>query len=264
MFIVYYDESGDDGTGPTSSPLFALTAAYLHHQNWQETYGELLEFRRWLRDEHGIPVKTEIKGKNLLLNKKPYRQFNISDNERIEIITRFCELFGSLKISIINTVINVRAILMTDEYDVLDNALKYSIQRIENDLQQRDPGTRFMIITDEGRIGKMRKTARKIQKFNWIPSRIDPGTSYRREIRLLIEDPIGKNSKQSYFIQMSDIIVYIVYLHKIHELGVGHFPNRLPVNHSKIIEWLDLMENSLNLEASREDPYGIVCYPNPI
>ena len=147
-------------------------------------------------------------------------------------------------------------------YNVLDRALTYSVQRIENDLKKLDPTKKFMIITDEGRVGKMRSTTRKIQKINFIPSRFG-SESYRQEIKSLIEDPLPKSSKQSYFIQFADLIAYIVFLYINQKLQISPKPNRLPeiIDNKKIINWMDRLEGSLNTEASSDDKYGVVCYP---
>lgn len=119
-----------------------------------------------------------------------------------------------------------------------------------------------MIITDEGRVGKMRSTTRKIQKINFIPSRFGTG-SYRQEVRSLIEDPLPKNSKESYFIQLSDSVAFIVYLYSIQKFNIGILHNRMPheIDKPKLLSWMDRMKSSLNLEASTDDEYGVVCYP---
>jgi len=98
-------------------------------------------------------------------------------------------------------------------YHVLKNALTYSIQRIENDLDKSFGSERFMIISDEGRISKMRDTARMLQRINYIPSQFNC-TSYRKEIKTLIEDPLPKNSKESYFIQLADLMAFVVSLYE--------------------------------------------------
>lgn len=205
----------------------------------------------------------EFHTKHFILNKNPYRKFQISDDDRLLIIKLFCELIFNLKLSIINVVINKENISPnTSSYNVLDNALKYSIQRIENDLKKIDPTKKFMIITDQGRIGKMRMTTRKMQRINFIPSKynIKP---YRQEIKSLIEDPLEKDSKESYFIQLTDLVSFIIYLYSVYKLGVGKIPNRIPrkVDKEKIIELLEKLKGSLNLNASKPDLYGVVYYP---
>ena len=262
MQIAYYDESGDDGYPTYSSEFFILSTLYLHYLNWQPIFETIVNFRRDLKSNFGIPVRTEMHTRHFLLNKKPFRSYDISDDDRVAIIGLFCDLIASLDLKIINVVI-VKPRIQKSTYPVLDTALKYSIQRIENDLNPaRNPQKKFMIITDPGRVGKMRKTSRRIQRINFIPSQYSP-TSYRKEIRTLIEDPLPKDSKESYFIQLADTVTLIVYLHSITQTGVGQFSNRMKniVSPTKVSEWMERLKPSLNLLASRQDPYGIVYYP---
>ena len=261
MYIAYYDESGDDGYPKYSSPLFVLSAIYLHYLNWKDIFKILSEFRRQLKKDFNLPMKMEFHTKHFILNKNPYRKLQISDDDRLLIIKLFCELISNLDISIINVVINKKNILSQD-YNVLDNALKYSIQRIENDLNKIDPSKKFMIITDQGRIGKMRMTARKIQKINFIPSKYN-SKPYRQEIKSLIEDPLEKNSKESYFIQLVDLVAFIIYIYSVNKLNVGKVSNRMPKNASMkyVIGLMERLKGSLNLNASKSEPYGVVYYP---
>lgn len=262
MRITYYDESGDDGFPLYSSPLFVLTGIYLHYMAWKGAYAAIRDFRSELRKRFGLPVKWEIHTSHLLLNKKPYDAMQLSVDERIRIIELCCELIASLDLKIVNVVI-VKSRIQNPDYRVLDTALTYSVQRIENDLRPAlHPENQFMIVTDSGRVGKMRKTTRKIQRYNPIPSKFGP-TTYRREIQSLIEDPLPKDSKESYFIQLADLVAYVVYLYAVTETGVGTFAKRMPpeVTPERVKLWLETLKPSLNLEASQSDPYGIVFYP---
>ncbi len=261
MILAYFDEAGDDGYPQTSSALFALTTIYLHYQNWKATFDSMREIRRYLKATYKLPMKMELHTRDLLLNKKPYGALNIPDDQRFGLVGDCCRSLATLDIRVINVVINKSTIISSD-YPILDNAFTYAIQRIENDLNSLDPSSKFMIIVDPGRVGKMRKTARRIQRVNFIPSRFS-AKPYRREIRRLIEDPLQKESSESYFIQFCDMISFIVYQFKQLELGVGTPPNRVRslLTRDKLIEWLDDLKPILNLRASTSDPYGIVCYP---
>lgn len=261
MYIAYYDESGDDGYPKYSSPLFVLSACCVQCLRWKDVFRDIRELREDLKGRFGLPVSLEFHTKPFILDKRPYRQLAISVRDRIEAVGLFCELVGRLQIRIVNVVINKKRI-RSGPYGVLDKALSYSIQRIENDLERIDPSERFMIIADQGREGKMRKTTRRIQRFNFIPSKFSP-QPYRKEIKLLIEDPFYRRSSESYLIQMSDLVAYIVSLHKTMEYGLGGLHNRLPteVDQQKVRHWMDSLKPSLNLEASRSDEYGVVCYP---
>lgn len=261
MYLAYYDETGDDGFPEYSSPLFVLTSLYIHYQDWKDGYDAIVKFRRQLHKDFGLPVKTELHTKKFILDKNPYNKFKLSIDDRLLIMDLFCDLIAGLPFKIVNVVIHKKKIEIA-KYDVLDKAFTYSIQRIENDLSKNNPPKKFIIITDNGRVGKMRYTARKIQNINFIPSKFNP-TPYRQEIKHLIEDPLPKDSKESYFIQMTDLVSYIIYVYKMETLKCGKHHNRMPkeINITKMTEWLEKLKGSLNLNAAPLDPYGIVCYP---
>ncbi|MDZ7861116.1 MAG: DUF3800 domain-containing protein [Candidatus Krumholzibacteriota bacterium] len=262
MHIAYYDESGDDGYPDYSSNLFILSSLYLHYSHWNEEYQRIYSFRKELKEKYSIPVKQEIHCKQLILNKNPFRDYGLPNEERIEIIDACCEFIGGLNAKIVNVVI-VKPKIKINDYDILDTALKYSVQRIENDLDpQKNPDSKFMIITDPGRVGKMKKTTRRIQRINYIPSKLSP-TPIRRDIQSLIEDPLQKDSKESYFIQLADIVTYIVYLYSISKSREKKYPNRLPkeIDGNTIIDWMNLLKPSLNTDASRKDEFGVKFHP---
>ncbi|MHC9540403.1 MAG: DUF3800 domain-containing protein [Vulcanimicrobiota bacterium] len=260
MYIAYYDETGDFGF-PGSSPLFVLSALYVHYLHWKDVFTRMQAFRKQVKIDFGLPVNVEMHTKAFLINKKPYRDYNISEEARILLIDLFCDLVAQLPVKNINVIINKKKV-RDSNYVIFERSFTYSIQRIENDLCRIDPMKRFLIITDEGNIGQMRAIARKIQRFNYIPSRFNPST-YRQEIKLLIEDPLSKDSKESYFIQMADMISYIVYLYGLHHCQAGNPHGRLPalIDRDKIEDWLDRLKNIINLDASPGTPFGIVCYP---
>ena len=255
------DESGDDGFPVYSSPAFVLTALYIDTADWQTTHSAVQMFRRSLKITHGLPARVEMHTKPFLCDKNPYREFGLSESTRLQIIEDYCRFIGSLPLKIINVGI-IKPRVKTESYQVLDNALTYLVQRIENDLRKTGPvGDKFLIITDPGRVGAMRYTTRKLQRYNPIPSKIHDGT-YREEIKTLIEDPIQKESDQSYFIQMADLVSYIVYLYVVSETKIAKFPNRLAgmISREVLIGWLDALSPVLNLKASTK-PYGLVIYP---
>jgi len=270
MYFSYIDESGDDGL-PGSSPLFVLSGVYLQSLNWQQIFGQLQTFRRSLKVTHGLPVRTEIHAKPLLRGKKPYNTLLSTNLQRRrlqakEILDRFCQQIATLPIKVINVVI------IKDPYSLsiplLDVATTFLIQRIENDLAPWDnPQNFFIIITDPGREGRMRRTARRIRRYNPVPSHF--GGARNIPIRSLIEDPLPKNSAQSYFIQMADFVATTVYLYVQHRYLKLPIPKRIaqtlisnqPTPGKAIIDWMDTLRPVFNTQASKTDPYGVVIYP---
>jgi hypothetical protein len=259
--IAYYDEAGDDGYPKYSSPLFVLSAVYMHYLQWQPNFEMVQEFRRGLRRDFGLPVKLEMHTKYFILGKNPYRSMGLSEEARIQMMDRFADLIGSLQLKIINVAINKPA--LHGNASVLDTALTFSVQRIQNDLDPvRNPGARFMLITDPGRVGAMRGITRRIQRINYIPSRFGL-KPYRREITTLIEDPLQKDSKESYFVQLADYVSFVVYLHTHFVTGVGAPHGRMPavVTRGKVRDWMVRMRPALNIRAAADDEFGVKIYP---
>ena len=79
----------------------------------------------------------------------------------------------------------------------------------------------------------------------------------------MIEDPLPKDSKESHFIQTSDLVAFVVYQYCLETTGAGKLHGRMPqnVNSDTIVGWMDRLKPSLNLRASGDDPYGIVMHP---
>lgn len=158
--------------------------------------------------------------------------------------------------------------IKNQEYDVLEKAFTYNIQRIENSLhaaatKKQKRAELFMIITDEGRVGKMGKVARKIQRINYVPSKFE-SISTRQEIQLLLEDPLAKSSAESYFIQAADTLAFISSLYATRYLCDGiEWANRIKrvLTPDDVIALMEAAKPILNIKASSTNPFGIVCYP---
>jgi hypothetical protein len=194
MFLSYFDESGDDGYPIYSSELFILSSLYIHHSVWKENHERIHEFRRKLKADFGFPVKQEFHTKEFITDKDSYHG-KYSPIVRKDILFLFFQMLPLLDIKIISVAIDKKRI-NRPQYDVMKNALTYNVLRIENDLNYLGADAKFVIITDEGRVSKMRQTTRAIQQINYIPS-LYGSSSYRKEIKNLIEDPLPKSSSES-------------------------------------------------------------------
>ncbi len=256
--IVYCDETGDDGLNTSSSKDFILTSLYMQSGKWQSNYDTVKLFRKELKSEYGFHVSQEMHTKHFLTDKNPYRSYNWTNEDKIEILKKYTLMIASLDISVINVIIDKSKIKRSD-YNVLEKALTYNIQRIENDSN----GTwNFIIITDRGRIAPMRKTARAIRAYNPIQSQF--GGYINKPIKNMIEDVLDKDSKESHFIQICDFISYFAHLYYKTRYENEPLPNRV----AKLINkdfvgsvMATLKENGvLNLKASSEK-YGFVISP---
>lgn len=263
MVLSYFDESGDDGFPQRSSDLFVLASLSMLETEWKYNFQKILQFRQQLSKLHGFPVKQEFHTREFVQDKNPYHG-KYSPEVRREILFEYVILLSTLHIKGIVTIID-KTKIKNNQYDVLEKAFTYNIQRIETALQKRTKAEPelFMVITDEGRVSKMTKTSRKIQKINYIPSRFGT-SSTRQEIQLLIEDPLPKSSSESYFIQAADTLAFISSLYAAKHLCVGmDWANRvkrvLQLEDAQIL--MSALLPILHTKASNDDPFGIVCYP---
>ena len=258
--IVYCDETGDDGLINASSSTFILTSLYMPASSWQKNYNIMRSVRKTLKDRYGFHTNQEMHTKFFLTDKGIYRSYNWTPAQKKDIIKLFAWAIAQMDLSIVNVVID-KTRIKNNDYPILENALKYNIQRIENTLKE---DWNYIIITDSGRIAPMRKTARAIRAFNPIQSQI-PGYGYRNiPVKNLIEDILDKDSRESYFIQICDFISYFVHLYYKTNHQKESLPNRvgrlIDINFvNGLIKYLN-DQGKFNLKASNNE-FGLVIYP---
>lgn len=256
--IVYCDETGDDGLNTSSSNDFILTSIYMPSSSWQSNFDAVKSFRKDLKQSFGFHTGQEMHTKHFLTDKNPYRSYGWSDEQKRDILKAFTLMIAGLDLKIVNVIIDKEKISRPD-YHVLENALTYNIQRIEND---SNGNWNFIIITDRGRISPMRKTARAIRAYNPIQSQF--GGYVNKPIKSLVEDILDKDSKESYFIQICDFVSYFVHLYYKTHYKKESLPNRVAkLIDTNFIGSVMATFNStqvFNLKASSEK-YGLVIYP---
>lgn len=257
--FVYCDETGDDGKNTLSSDIFVLTSMYMPSESWNENYKRIKDLRKDWKDQYGLYVTEEMHTKQFLTDKDPFRNYGWTLEQKREMLKEYTLLIASLDIKIINTIID-KTRITTDEYNVLENALTYNVQRIENDSAGN---WNYIIISDKGRISPMRKTARAIRAYNPIHSQF--GGMINKPIKYLLEDVLEKDSKESYYIQICDFVSYFVHLY----YSVYYLKKDKPKRVSRLID--DRFVGSvmatlkasgvLNLKANSANEYGLVIYP---
>lgn len=256
--IVYCDETGDDGLNTSSSEAFILTSIYMPGSLWQENYNAVKALRSQLKKEYGFHTGQEMHTKHFLTDKNPYRAYHWTNTQKTEILKKYTLMISSLSISSVNVVID-KSSIANDNYHILENALTYNIQRIENDSRG---SWNFLLITDKGRIAPMRATARAIRAYNPIQSQF--GGIINKPVKSMIEDVLEKDSRESHFIQICDFISYFVHLSYLTRYKNKQLPNRVGnlIDNEFVGKVMATFSTNgiLNEKASREK-YGLVIYP---
>jgi hypothetical protein len=250
---MFADESGDTGMVGSPAPYFVLSALVIHELEWRKTLDEVVEFRRELRRDYGLKLRHEIHSRQLIT--KPGELAFIPKYKRLEILRKCADKLAYIKpLSILS--ISVNKLGKAADYNVFENAWQALIQRFENTIQYknfppsgnaRDAGLVSCDKTDEKRLTQL---VRKMRHYNPVPHNQFHGAGYRNiKLKHLIDDPVFRDSANSFLIQCADICAYLLYqklnpCRYMKEKGGHNYFNRLaPV---------------LCLKASATDPLGIV------
>lgn len=258
--LAYFDETGDDGFVNSSSEDFVLTSIYTKTSNWQNNYNLMKNCRALLKEKFGFHSTVEMHTKDFLTDKNPYRNYNWSKEQKQQILISFVKCIADMDLNIVNVIID-KTKIKDSSYNILEHALTYNIQRIENSSNGK---WNYIIITDKGRLAPMRKTARAIRAYNPIQSHFASDV-INQPITGLIEDILEKDSSESYFIQICDFVSYFVHLYFKCVMNGKPLPARVQsvIDNQFVTRILVTLRyyGKINLQASKTNEYGLVIYP---
>jgi len=214
MYLMYVDESGDCGTINSPTKFFVLSAIVVHESNWQNVLDDLVLFRRSLKARYGLLMREEIHAA-VFINGNPSLKAGIPKNDKVDILKQCLKwLDARTDISIVTVRCNkIRG------GDIFDFSWRCLIQRFDNTLAYRNfPNGNLqdkgLIIADNTDGGKLTSLLREMRKINHVPNVASFGMGNRNlTLRAIVEDPFFKDSAQSYFHQMVDVVAYFARQH---------------------------------------------------
>lgn len=203
MYLAYVDESGNAGWSGTHT--YTLGCVFMTGRAWPETFDQLLAFRRWVRKRFGPLLRDEIKANHLIRNGGPLPRYNLGDGLRHVIYRQHMRLIHKIGLRAFGVVI-VKERIRKRTMDPRDTAWRYLIQRLERlSSAEEEP---VLLMHDEGDTKTVRKLARQARRAGTAGATF-PGADYlERPFEMLIDDPVPKNSEQSFFVQLADLVAY--------------------------------------------------------
>jgi hypothetical protein len=226
MYLMYVDESGDCGLPADGSPsnLFCLSGLVVHELRWRDTLADLAAFRRWLWSTYRVNIEDEIHAAEMI--NKPSKLAKslqrLKKHQRLSIIRHFADAISGLAdVNIINVVINKRSGKVPTKDEVFRRAWYSLFQRFENTIRyQNFPGPknaddRGIVFPDNTDGQKLKEFLQQMRLKNVLKIRGPSGSSsYKDEpIRVIIEDAIMRDSRDSYFVQAADCAAYLLKQH---------------------------------------------------
>lgn len=212
MFLMYVDESGDIGTINSPTNYFILSSIIIHELRWTTILNGLIDFRRYLRDTKGLKLREEIHATHFV--NRPGELRRIKRNDRIDILKQCIDwLQGQADINVITVICKKRD--KTKE-EVFVKSWQALIQRFENTIRHRNfsgptnPDDKGMVLPDRTDDKQLTQLTRKMRRYNPVPNIRVFYTDGYRDIPLdyVIEDPMMRESKNSFIHQMVDVVSY--------------------------------------------------------
>ncbi len=208
---MYVDESGDVGIENSPTKYYILSGLVFHELRWATIIDSLISFRRYLRIKTGLKLREEIHSAPFI--NRPGELKRIPRNIRFNILKQ------CLKWTASNSDIRIITIV-TDKSKYIENNIfeitwKALIQRYENTISHRNfPGPKNsedkgIVLSDNTDGDKLIRLFRKMKKYNPISNNSSFDGGYRNlKLKYIIEDPIFRDSRNSYLHQMLDVIAY--------------------------------------------------------
>lgn len=260
MYFMYVDESGDPGPYDIHKPKrlrasrhFIVSGVIVPAAEWRNYLTALIDIRRNIKVTYGLPVRVELHGTRLINPRGDARYSLIGSRKtRVQLYRDALQLIAARlpQIRIINVhldKLHPRSTAALAGRDPDEVAWERIIQRFNTYLQRSCQGALGMVFADQTNEVKMRRLLRKIRKHNLVPSHF--GGFYAAPVTNIIEDPVMRNSENSYFVQIADITAHALY-RLLYRKGSYRYLN--------IDRLFDLLDCVLLKVASPRDPRGIV------
>lgn len=195
MWFAYLDESKDDGG------FYIYTALVTNGERWRSTFDKVKAFRRKLRDNYGIHMSQELHAWKFAAGKGQIADRPIRKPERAEIFREVMRFIAESKCFVVVSSCNAN-----EQY-----AFERLMNRINRTAESRKQNV--LLFFDEGEEAEITRRIRRMRVHNPIPSRFggwgDTGSVVKSlPLANCVEDPVFKDSKASYFIQLADFCAY--------------------------------------------------------
>jgi Protein of unknown function (DUF3800) len=209
MYLAYMDDSGDPGTaGGSPTPTYTIACVFVRDTDWVDLFEHLIRFRRYLRENFGLRMRQEVKANELVLGKGPWLSLGFGDRARKRVyrsFMRFQARVGTVRTFAV--VIDKSKCASPDE--VREKAWRHTLERVET--FARHNNVTVMLFPDSGEYDRFRKLSREMRRFSQVGAMVGGGTLSRPLSTFLIDDPVERDSAQSYFVQLADLNAYAAY-----------------------------------------------------
>ena len=236
MHLIYIDDSRDES-------LCVFSALAIPAEKWKGNFKAVKDFRVRLKEQHGIFMRAELHATDLVAGRGRISGNAVFKGTRCRIFHEAIQLTASLD--------SVRLFNSCMEVKKEPWAFERLLNRINRTMKAW--GSRALILSDAGKESEYTRLCRKMGVYNPIPSRFGewPDGKETKNIPLeyVVEDPIFKDSRRSYFVQLADLCAFALLRRE------NQIPSR---NRYGIHQAFDQLDPILVKEANGKDAQGII------
>lgn len=208
--FAYIDETGDVGSVDVGgSQTYTPGCVLVSMTRWTDTLDQLIELRRDLKTTYGLKMFQEVKANHLVGIKSVYRELGLGDGQVRDIYRRHIDACVQ-STNGVGAVVVHKSQIKSAGIDVFGTAWEYMLTRLRRRTEDRQQP--IVIVHDQGEEDRVGKHLRRFRRANW------QGSQYG-SARLLVEDPVARNSQHSYFIQLADLVAYATSRHAVPAMG---------------------------------------------
>lgn len=239
MHLIYLDESKD-----VNADAFVYSALCIPGAKWLQALNMMREFRSSLRDEYGIYVNYELHATKFVGGRGHPAPHKIDKAQRADIFLSVLDFMTTLPDA---QLFNSHCAVHKQQ-----TALEWLINRFEKNMEDKD--SYAILIFDEGERAQHTKLIRKMRRWNPVSSQYGQWRETRETwknipLARIVEDPVFRDSAESYFIQLVDFSAYALLRQE----------NPLPSkSRYGIDKAFDILDPILVKEATRKDERGII------
>jgi hypothetical protein len=164
-----------------------------------------------------------MKANYLIRNEGAFKALALPEGQRQVIYRQTMRLHSKIGFRTFAVVIRKRELRDHDAgLNCRDVAWDYMLQRLRNQSELKPLGpTTILLVHDEGEQATIRGLARKARRAGTVGSKLGTG-QLKIPFTRLIDDPVPRDSRHSYFIQLADMAAYAAFRRL--------YPNRSTVN----------------------------------
>ncbi len=236
MLFAYIDESKEN------NGFFVYSALIVNGDRWATTFAKVKAFRRELRKKHGIYMAQELHASEFAAGKGRISDRVLDKAARAEIFREVITFIATTK----------QFVIMSSVNQFQDRAFERLMNRINRTLEAKGDH-KVLLICDEGEERQVTREIRRMRVHNPIPSNRGfwrgLGSSTKNiPLSQFVEDPVFKDSSQSYFIQLVDFCAYALLRSE------RPLPTKTALGYDKMYEILKPICQTVN---NRADPRGL-------